>query len=203
MPSDLLKSGHELVVIEGDESERLALAASGVTVHSGSIESPPPDILPERFDVVIVRGPLERCFDPRLAIQSASRLLKPGGSIMLEVPNHNAHSARRLGQAWYHGDAGNVLNYFTGKSLSRLVENGGLSIVHRLYTNYITQFRKPRLEIEQKLWDHLYSRVDRNAVRPPPRKSQWELWRGLAASMFRHADEMYETIGVVARKPAG
>ena len=120
---------------------------------------------------------------------------------MVEVPNNHACSARRLGQAWYHADAGNILNFFTGRSLSRLAETSGLPIVHRLYTNYVTQFRNSRLEIEQRLWDHLYSKVD-PAVRPPPRKSRPELWRGFAASMLRPPDEMYETIGIVARKPA-
>ncbi len=199
--SDLLKAGHQVTAIEGDESDRAVLATCGVTVHGGSIESPPSGIPLGRFEVVIVRGPLERCWNPRLAIESASRFVKPGGCLMVEIPNNHACSARRLGQAWYHGDAGNILNFFTVKSLSSLVESSGLPIVHRIYTNYITQFRHSRLEIEQKLWDHLYSNVDCKAIRPPPRKSQWELWRGLASSMFRHPDEMYETIGVVARKP--
>ena len=205
--SDLLKAGHQVTAIEGDESERAVLATNGVTVHGGSIESPPPGIPLGCFGVVIVRGPLERCCNPRLAIESAIRLIKPGGCFMVEIPNNNACSARRMGQAWYHGDAGNILNFFTVKSLSDLVETSGLPIVHRIYTNYITQFRNSRLEIEQKLWDHIYSKVDRTvdrkAVRTPPRKSQWELWRGLAASMFRHPGEMYETIGIVARKPIG
>ena len=53
------------------------------------------------------------------------------------------------------------------------------------------------------LWDHLYSNSDSQGVSLPPRKSRWELWSGLAASMFRPPDEKYETIGIVARKPAG
>ena len=122
---------------------------------------------------------------------------------MVEVPNNHAKSARRFGQAWYHANAGIILNFFTGVSLSRLADTSGLVIVHRFYTNYVTQFRKSRLEIEQALWDRLYSNAGAQRAILPPRKSRWELWRGLAASMFCPPDTMYETIGIVARKPAG
>ena len=149
LPRELVRAGHKVVAIEPDERDRAELESQGATVYSGSIDSPPAEVTPGTFDIVIASGRLERCFDPRLGFETASRLLKPGGCFMVEVPNNHAKSARRLGQAWYHGNAGIILNFFTGKSLNRLAEMSGLQLVHRLYTNYVTQFRNSRMVIEQ------------------------------------------------------
>ena len=42
--SDLLHSGHEVVAIAGDETERAEIESHGATVHDGSIEAPPAGI---------------------------------------------------------------------------------------------------------------------------------------------------------------
>jgi SAM-dependent methyltransferase len=202
MPGELSGAGHEVVTVTTDLDERAALLSQGVTSLEGLLESPPAAVSSRAFDVVVCRAALERCLDPRLGMEQARRLLKPGGCLMVEIPNHAACSARRLGPAWHHCDAGNFVNFFTARSVARLAEASGFVAVETLYSNYVTQFRNSRMLFEQMLWDRLYSNVDRQALPPPPRKSSWELWRALATSMFRPADEKFEVAGLIARKPA-
>jgi len=48
----------------------------------------------ERFDVVYFSQVLEHILDPHAFLQAAYRLLRPGGIIHLDVPNHNSLTAR-------------------------------------------------------------------------------------------------------------
>ena len=137
-----------------------------MTSLEGPLESPPAGVSSRAFDVVVCRAALERCLDPRLGMEQARRLLKPGGCLMVEIPNHAACSARRLGPAWHHCDAGNFVSFFTARSVSRLAVASGFVAVETLYSNYVTQFRNSRTLLERMLWDRLYANVDRKAWHP-------------------------------------
>jgi 2-polyprenyl-3-methyl-5-hydroxy-6-metoxy-1,4-benzoquinol methylase len=200
MMRQLKDTGHRVVGIDVDEAAPGLAQTRGLVVYNGSIEEPPAAILAEPFDIVVLSSVLGCCSDPRRALQMVQELLKPGGHLMAEVPNHGAYSARRLGPAWFFCDAGNSLNFFTSRSLSRFVETCGFEIIDLIYNNYTGQFRNSRLAVEQKIWDHLYANVDPRAPRLPRRKSRWELWRGLLGSMFRSAAEKYEVVGIIGKK---
>ena len=190
-------------VDEGEsESPRTPEPPASPDILRGSIESPPSAVSKEPFDVMFLSWELQRAIDPGLALDNARSMLKPGGLLFADVPNHGAYTAKRLGPAWYSHDAGRFLNFFTSRSLTRSLESKGFAVVDLLYHNYTVQFRKPRLVIEQELWDRLYEGADLKAigVRPPRRKSGLEQWRGLLGSMFRGPSEMYEVAGIVGRK---
>lgn len=79
--------------------------------------------LPENYyDVVMSFQVLEHVVSPRLFLEKILRVLKKGGAIHLEVPNHNAALLRNYAEAehsnfYYHR---NHIHYFTSKSLSQL-----------------------------------------------------------------------------------
>jgi SAM-dependent methyltransferase len=192
--------GHKAAGIEQNEPARQLAVSQGLRVHPGSVQEPPAALFNEPVDVVILPQVLQTCPDPDEALTNVRQLLKPGGVLMADVPNHGAYLARRSGPAWILCDAGRNLNFYTSRSLSRFVAQNGFQVVDLLYCNYTVQFRRPRLAIERMIWDSLYVNAGTTRSRIPPRKSPWELWHGLLRSAFRGPDEKYEILGIIARK---
>ena len=56
------------------------------TFHEGTIEATLPALQNETLDVVMLISVLEHLADPQFAIQSALRLLKPSGLLLVNVP---------------------------------------------------------------------------------------------------------------------
>ena len=183
-------------------NERLSREArsEGIDACFGSAENPPNHLRTGSFGAVFLNGDLSTVHDPKAAIQNARRLLEPGGYLLAEVPNHGSYSARRLGPPWYLWEAGIRINYFTTKSLSRLIEEGGCDIKEIVYRRYIAQFTREQMRDEQERWDRLYSnskQVDRNI---PPRKSSIRSRLDFARTIFvpLPAGKYPETVGIIS-----
>ena len=58
---------------------------SGTKIWRSAIEDC--DIEPETFDIVILSAVLEHLYDPDLVIKKIAKILRPGGFVMLDVPN--------------------------------------------------------------------------------------------------------------------
>lgn len=76
-----------------------------------------------KFDLVIMSQVLEHIYNPALFLAYVTRLLKPGGIIVLAVPNFNSIRVTLLGTRdnsclWVPEH----LNYFTYNGISRLLE---------------------------------------------------------------------------------
>ena len=174
--------------------------AKGLDVWPGSAENPPKQVLSRTFDAVFLNGDLPMALEPRAALQNARRLLKSGGYLFAEVPNHGAYSARRLGPTWSLWEAGIHINYFTTKSLSRFIEEAGCEVKEILYRRYVAQFTREQMLDEQEIWDRLYSssnRMDRNI---PRRKSSVDLWLDFVRTIFLPPAWKYEVVGIISTR---
>ncbi len=80
------------------------------------------------FDEVLIWHVLEHLHDPRGTLEEALRILRPGGRLVVAVPNFSSLQARWSGAAWFHLDAPRHLYHFPLSSLVRLVEEVGFSI---------------------------------------------------------------------------
>jgi len=74
----------------------------GFSFHEGPIEDALPKLAPGAFDVVLLISVLEHLRDPLAALESARRLLRPGGVLLVNVPTWRGKfflefSAFRLG----------------------------------------------------------------------------------------------------------
>lgn len=59
--------------------------------------------------------------------------LKPGGLLVLEVPNFGSWQSNWAGNTWLHLDVPRHISHFTKSSLKKVLENDGLRIVRQEY----------------------------------------------------------------------
>jgi SAM-dependent methyltransferase len=190
--------GHQVFGIEPNERRRLDARAKGLELWPGSAEDLPIQATETAFDAIFLNRDLLTALEPRAALHNARRLLKSGGYLFAEVPNHGSYSARRLGPAWSLWEAGNYINYFTTKSLSRFIQDAGYEVKEVLYRRYITQFTAEQMRHEQEIWDRLYSSLDRKNQKLPRRKSSIDLWLDLLHTYFLPPAEKYEIVAIVS-----
>jgi 2-polyprenyl-3-methyl-5-hydroxy-6-metoxy-1,4-benzoquinol methylase len=80
------------------------------------------------FDQVIIWHVLEHLPDPRETLQEIRRVLKPGGRLVVAVPNYSSLQARCSGANWFHLDPPRHLFHFTAEGLRQLLASTGFDI---------------------------------------------------------------------------
>ncbi len=87
------------------------------------------------FDVVVLGDVLEHLRDPLRLLRACVGLLRPGGSVVISVPNvtHGSVRLALLQGRWVYRDLGLLdrthVTFFTRSSLMRLLEDAGLAVV--------------------------------------------------------------------------
>jgi SAM-dependent methyltransferase len=80
------------------------------------------------FDEIVIWHVLEHLHDPRAALLEAHRILKPGGRLVVAVPNFSSWQARWTGPAWFHLDLPRHLWHFPLEALHQLLRDCGFEI---------------------------------------------------------------------------
>ena len=80
------------------------------------------------FDEVVIWHVLEHLHDPKGALLEANRILRPGGRLVVAVPNLSSLQARWAGADWFHLDLPRHLWHFPLASLRRLLSDCGFEI---------------------------------------------------------------------------
>jgi 2-polyprenyl-3-methyl-5-hydroxy-6-metoxy-1,4-benzoquinol methylase len=88
------------------------------------------------FDVVTFWSALEHTNEPRATLAEARRIIKPGGSVIIQVPNAASYQARMFGGNWFALDVPRHRYHFTPKTLGHLLKQTGFEIYRA------TQFSK-------------------------------------------------------------
>lgn len=97
----------------------------GVDVRAGDFLEVP---LETPFDVVTMWHVLEHLPRPADAVARSWELLRPGGRLVVSVPNIESVQAVLSGASWFHLDLPRHLFHFTPRSLRRLVERHGFRV---------------------------------------------------------------------------
>lgn len=82
----------------------------------------------ESFDVVTFWDVLEHLPNPRAALEEAFQLLRPGGLVLVTLPNFASYQARRFREDWYALSLPHHLYHFTPATLTRLFEAVGYRV---------------------------------------------------------------------------
>ena len=77
----------------------------------------------DHFDLVILWHVLEHLPDPRETVREIHRVLRPGGEVVIAVPNFSSWQARWSGAAWFHLDPPRHLYHFPLAALESLLSD--------------------------------------------------------------------------------
>jgi len=196
---DLRARGHRVTGVERDANS-LSLHDPEIRVLEGTAEALPAPLRPGTLDGVVFSHVLEHLVDPVAAVRQAAALLKPGGLLFCEVPNNDALVARESGLAWEHLDIPRHVNFFNERSLVALATNAGLAVRRVYFAGYCRYFSDSYIATEQRTYDRLAALP--GGAHGATRNSAARAWRLLARSAFAPPRLKYDSVGLVAGRPA-
>lgn len=161
-------------------AQRLGWKCHGVEVSATSVEwgqqlgfearqfdggfQAPLSYADESFDVVSANSVLEHVHHPRALVAESRRLLKPGGRLLLMVPNFACHDTRTLREHWRMWSPPQHLFHFTPDNVRALLRQHGFD----------------RIEIRFKVWfNPMTEKMSLRSLRPTVSRSRYlrTAWR--------------------------
>ena len=195
--------------IEQQQSPIMALKqALGIEVYEPAQLAELPS---DWFDVVTIWHVLEHVPDPAWTLANVQRVLKPGGTVLIEVPNFGGWQGRIGGPAWFHLDVPRHLTHFERPTLGRLLVDRGLQPVRwQTFSLEYDAFGMAQtiLNLLGLRPNHLFQLLIRRA---PREGGRWDTWVSVAllpillavalpASMLAAAVKQGGVLRVWARK---
>ncbi len=80
------------------------------------------------FDQVVIWHVFEHLADPRGTLATVHRILKPGGRLIMALPNFSSLQARLTGRAWFHLDLPRHLYHYPLPALRQLLGDTGFEL---------------------------------------------------------------------------
>jgi SAM-dependent methyltransferase len=99
----------------------------GVDARPGTLESV--DFAAGSFDAAVMSHSLEHLPDPRADLARIHRALRPGGLILVSVPNFASWQRDRFGSSWFHLDLPRHRTHFTPHSLGHALSSAGFEVI--------------------------------------------------------------------------
>ncbi len=140
--------------IEPDPIAAEVARGRGLDVATTSLEEAP---LPsDAFDAITMSHVIEHVIEPRNALETVRRSLKPGGMVLIITPNARSWGHSQFGASWYHLDPPRHLHLFTIRNLVACAARAGLSTVrvqttgrgHLVYDASRSVFRTGRFRLD-------------------------------------------------------
>lgn len=123
--------------VEGVETSMAACAAArsaGLNVHNGDLATA--NLPVAAYDLVRLWQALEHMTDPVATLRTVAQLLKPGGRLIIGVPNVGGRLARLWRTYWFDLDAPRHLWHFEARQLGQLAAQTGLRVDALAYGYY-------------------------------------------------------------------
>lgn len=122
----LERLGWDVEGIEFSASASAAATEAGFVVHNGPLESVEGPT--RQFDVVVMRMVLEHLHDPVAGLRRLHAWTKPGGWLMVTVPDAGCFEMSLFKDAWYALDLPRHLYHFTPETIGSVLERGGWTL---------------------------------------------------------------------------
>jgi 2-polyprenyl-3-methyl-5-hydroxy-6-metoxy-1,4-benzoquinol methylase len=167
------------------------------------------------FDQIIIWHVLEHISDPAGELREVHRLLKPGGRLVVAVPNASSLQARWAGADWFHLDLPRHLYHFPLEALRALLTRSSFQVGP---THHFSLRQNPFGWIQSVLnrfpslpRNGLYALLHRRSFEDPPpydQRTRAQLWFwlivsapiALAAAVFCAVLRSGATVHVVANR---
>jgi 2-polyprenyl-3-methyl-5-hydroxy-6-metoxy-1,4-benzoquinol methylase len=104
-----------------------ALVDYGLTLEQAMLDEA--DVEPESLDVITLWHVLEHVDDPGETLRLLRGWLRPGGVVLVGVPNLGSLQAELSGSTWYHFDIPRHRTHLTPAGLEIMMHNAGLDVV--------------------------------------------------------------------------
>lgn len=104
------------------------------------------------FDVVTFWSSLEHMNEPRANLREARRILKPGGTLIVQVPNAASYQAHMFGGDWFALDAPRHRYHFTIETLGKLLLETGLEVYAASYYSRAHNAHALRQSLKARLY---------------------------------------------------
>jgi 2-polyprenyl-3-methyl-5-hydroxy-6-metoxy-1,4-benzoquinol methylase len=125
MLRQLLDAGHDVHGIEAGmlDVEIDPLVRERATLHFGRAEQI--DLPRDHFDLVYGVHVIEHLSDPQSVFHKLATALAPGGRFYFVTPNAESIGLEIFGDAWWNLEDPTHLNFFSGRSLTKMLEKAG------------------------------------------------------------------------------
>jgi 2-polyprenyl-3-methyl-5-hydroxy-6-metoxy-1,4-benzoquinol methylase len=118
--------GWHITGVEPDQGARkVASERVGQSIFQNIFE---PEITAQKYDIITMWHVLEHVHLLNETISWLKAHLKPGGKILIAVPNPASHDAKKYGEFWAAYDVPRHLYHFTEKTMKTLMQNHGLHV---------------------------------------------------------------------------
>lgn len=108
------------------DNPRAGAAAAGAEILAGDLTDV--DLPAAHFDLCVYWHVLEHLHDPVASLLAAKRALRPGGRLVIAVPNLDSFQARWSRGRWFHLDLPRHLFHFTPGALAALLVRSGFLV---------------------------------------------------------------------------
>jgi 2-polyprenyl-3-methyl-5-hydroxy-6-metoxy-1,4-benzoquinol methylase len=116
------RNGFQPTGLELSERAAGVARANGFTVHACELGEYQPATL---YDVAVLSNVLEHSLAPRQMLESAVRVLKPGGEIWISCPNSRSWLRSVFGRRWINWHVPFHISHFSASTLERMLACAG------------------------------------------------------------------------------
>jgi SAM-dependent methyltransferase len=131
----LMRRGWQVTGVEPSADACAGARARGIDARQGTLADVP--LEPDTYEIAVFKHSLEHVDDPVADLQRVREALRPGGLVLVTVPNFSSWQRRRFGSSWYHLDLPRHRVHFTPGALRRALDRAGFEPV-RLDTSTST-----------------------------------------------------------------
>jgi SAM-dependent methyltransferase len=125
-----------------------------------------PELQEETFDIITLWHSIEHFIDPFGALEKLSRLLRPGGKLVVSTPNFAGWQAQLFREHWFAFDPPRHLFYFSSVALKALLQNAGLQVCGCYFFSRVYNFHQLKHTVLHWSKTHFHSRLPYYAAKP-------------------------------------
>lgn len=128
----LRRHGWDVAGVETNaEAANYAVTRFGLDVYTGELQEA--DFPDSRFDLVTMWHVLEHVHDPLATLEEVARITRPGGTVLLAIPDPDSLEAHLFGQCWAGWDVPRHLHIFSRPLITRLLQERGWQVRDVVY----------------------------------------------------------------------